>query len=180
MRKVRAAVIGGSESGKTFRVIGYSRGFWQKHGLRSLVFDPWRGEHEWGGQAWVCSDFDLWKKAVQGTTGCVVIWDEASTYGGRDRENVSLFAEIRHRHPVLFAIGHSYSSVLPAMRVCVTDLFMSSADAADAGEWSSVMRDPQVMQAVGLRQYEFLHKRAFEKIRILRESPAEIQAGILP
>jgi hypothetical protein len=180
MEKIRAAVIGGSESGKTFLVMGFSRGLWQARGLRSLVFDPWRGENNWGAHAWVSHDFDRWKAAVMGTRNCVVIWDEASANGGRDRENVGLFSEIRHRHPVLFCVGHAYSVILPIMRINLTDLFIAAADEIDAKEWGRVMRDPQIAEACLLPQYAFLHKRAFQPVRVLRYSKEQVAAGVLP
>jgi hypothetical protein len=179
-QKIRAAIIGGSESGKTFRAIGYSRGFWARQRLRSLVFDPWKGENKWGPQAWVCHDFEQWRRVVCNVTGCVVIWDEASGNGGRDRENVQLFTEIRHRHPALFCIAHAYSAILPIMRVNLTDLFIAQADAGDAAEWAKIMKDPSVNQAVTLHQYEFLHKRAFQTVKVCRETKSQIEAGILP
>lgn len=178
--KIRAAVIGGSESGKTFRVIGYSRGLWRRYRLRSLVFDPWKGEHQWGPQAWVTTDFEQWKRAVCGTRGCVAVWDEATANGGRDRDNVPLFSEIRHRHPAIFCIGHAYSAILPLMRVNLTDLYIAQADPDDAREWCKVMKDPAIIQATEIHQYEFLHKRAFRPVRVMRESADQIEAGILP
>lgn len=180
MQKIRAAVIGGSESGKTFLVMGFSRGLWAARGLRSIVFDPWMPETKWGPQAWVTKDFDAWKRAVMGSRNCCVVWDEASANGGRDAENVGLFSEIRHRHPVLFCIGHAYSVILPVMRVNLTDLFISAADSIDAKEWSRIMRDPAVMRACSLPQYAFLHKRAFQPVRVLENSAEQIKAGILP
>lgn len=177
---IRAAVIGGCQSGKTFLTSGFSRGVWGSRRLRSIVFDPWRGETDWGPQAWVSHDFEKWKRAVCGTSGCAVVWDEATAHGGRDRENVPLFSELRHRHPVLFCIGHSHASILPVMRINLTDLYLSLADAGDADEWSRTMKDPAVMEAVKLRQFEFVHKRAFQPVRVLRHSKEEIEAGVQP
>lgn len=183
--KIRAAVIGGSESGKTFLTRGFSRGLWRKRGLRSIVFDPWLrepGAEPWGPQAWVTDDFDRWKFVVSAekVAPSAVIWDEATAYGGRERENVPLFSQIRHRHPVLFCIGHAYSSILPIMRVNLTDLFISNADPDDAAEWAKVMKDTEVLRAVGLPQYAFLHKRSFQPPKVLRHSAAAIRAGVLP
>lgn len=177
---IRAAVIGGSQSGKTFRTAGYSVGLWKTKRLRSLVFDPWKGETDWGAGAWVSSDFDQWKKVVTNTRGCVAIWDEATAYGGRERENVPLFSQIRHLHPVLFCIGHAYSSILPIMRVNLTDLYISLADPDDAAEWAKVMKDPKIDLSTRLLQYQFLHKRSFHPVRILSETASQIRAGILP
>lgn len=182
-QKIRAAVIGGSESGKSFLTLGFSRGLWRFSQLRSLVFDPWLGEEgaePWGRQAWVTRDFELWKRVVTGTRGCCVVWDEATAYGGRERENVPLFSQIRHQHPVLFCIGHAYSSILPIMRVNLTDLFISNADPDDAREWCGIMKDPAVAQSVGLPQYHFLHKRSFQPPRVLSYSADEIKAGVRP
>lgn len=177
--KIRAAVIGGSESGKTFLAMGFSRGLWKRHRLRSFVFDPWM-EFDWGPGAWVTKDFERWKHVVTNTRGGVAIWDESTAYGGRDRENVPLFSQIRHQHPVLFCIGHAYSSILPLMRVNLTHLFITDPDEDDLKEWKSIMRDPDVMQAMTLKQYEFLRKRKFEPVRVLRHTAEQIRAGVLP
>jgi hypothetical protein len=183
VENTRAAIIGGSESGKSFRAMGYSRGYWRRHRLRSLVFDPWARSTKpiaWGPQAWVTDDFDTWKRVVTSVKGCVAIWDEASGNGGRDRENVGLLTEIRHRHPVLMCIAHAHAALLPMMRINLTDLFIAQADPDDAAEWAKTMKDTAVREATQLQQYEFLHKRNFKPVRVLRESAAEIEAGILP
>jgi hypothetical protein len=183
VENTRAAIIGGSESGKSFRAMGYSRGYWRRYGLRSVVFDPWARSKKplvWGRQAIVFDDFDTWKRAITGVQSCVAIWDEASGNGGRDRENVSLLTEIRHRHPVLICIAHAHAALLPMMRINLTDLFIAQADPDDAAEWAKTMKDPAVRGATQLGQYEFLHKRNFKPVRVLRESAAEIEAGILP
>ena len=186
MKKIRAAVCAGSEGGKTFLVHGFVRGYWNRRRMRSFVFDPWR-ELDWGPGAWVTRDFELWKKVVTNTHGGVVVWDESTANGGRDRDNVPLFSEIRHRHPVLFCIGHAYSSILPLMRVNLTDLFLASADPADAAEWAGIMRDPELKRAGEcingvpyVRQYEFLHKKAYQPVKKLSHTAAQIEAGILP
>lgn len=181
--KIRAAVIGGSECGKSFLVSGFTRGYWRHRRMRSIVFDPWMREPnptDWGPGAWVTDDFDKWKRVVMGSRGCVVVWDEATVNGGRDRDNLGLLTEIRHRHSVLFCLGHSYSAFLPTMRTCLTDLLLALPDPGDADEWAKVMKDPAVKQALGLQQYQFLHKRSFRPVRFVAFSPAEIRAGILP
>lgn len=177
-KKIRAALIAPSEGGKTFLGTGICRGLWKFHGLRSIVFDPWKGESDWGKSAWVTKDFDAWKRAVTGTKGCAVFWDEATAYGGRDRENVELFSQIRHNHPALFCFGHAYSTFLPIMRVNLTDLLIARSDPDDAAEWARIMTDPEIKTAAGLDQYQFLHKRAFRPVRRLQYTAAEIRAGI--
>lgn len=178
--KIRAAIIGGSESGKTYLAMGFSRGLWRQRRWRSFVFDPW-AERPWGPGAWVTRNFEEWRHVVTNTSGGVAIWDEATANGGRDRENVPLFSEIRHRHHALFCIGHAYSAILPLMRINLTDLFLSLADAGDAAEWAKVMKDPEISRlAPTLPQYAFLHKRCFRPVRTLTHSRAEIETGIIP
>lgn len=181
MNKIRAAIIGGSEDGKTFLASGFSRGLWRKHGLRSIVFDPWKGETAWGPQAWVTKDFLEFSRAVARTKGCAVFWDEGSSYGGRERENIAKFTAIRHNHPAFFFIGHAYSTMLPIMRGSLTEILLAVRDPDDAAEWAKVMVDPSIREAAqNLRQYEFLHKRKHQPFRVLRYSKAEILKGITP
>lgn len=179
---VRAVVIGGSQSGKTSLAAGLSRGFWRHCGLRSIVFDPWR-EIDFGAHAWVTSDFAEWRRAVWGVKGCVAVWDEATTNGGGDEDNVDLFTAIRHNHPALVAIGHDYGSVLKRMRVNLTDLFLALSDADDARRWAGAMKDADVTKAADknlMPQYAFLHKRNFQPVRIRRHTLADLERGILP
>lgn len=179
--KRRVAIIGGSESGKSFRAMGYSRGLWKSRGLRSLVFDPWKRDDDamdWGPQAMVFDVFEQWKNAVLKTKGFVAIWDEATGNGGRDQDNVGLFTEIRHNHPVLLCIAHAWGAILPNMRVNLTDLVIASADDDDAGKWARTMKDAAVCQAIGLPQYHFLHKRNFQPVRIVHETAEQVRAGL--
>lgn len=182
MENIRAAVVGGSQSGKTSLMAGLSRGLWDRYRVRSIVFDPWC-EIQWGAQAWVTDDFPRWRRAVFGSHGCIAIWDEATTNGGDDKSNVDLFSEIRHNHPAIIAGGHCYSAFLKKMRVNLTDLFLALADPDDAKQWAGAMKDPDVLQAadkVKMPQYAFLHKRNFKPVRIRRHTAAEIATGILP
>lgn len=183
-RDIRCAVIGGSQCGKTFRMIGWSRGLWRYYRLRSLVFDPWLGEKRaepWGPQAWVTKDFELWKHVVANTNGCAAFWDEATTNGGDDDRNASLFTEIRHRHPVLVAAGHAHASILRIMRVNLTDLYLALSDDVDAMLWARTMKDPELKRAADERvlgQYHFMHKRPYHPVRICRENAEQVRAGI--
>lgn len=181
-RNIRAAIMGGSESGKSFLASGFVRGQWIRSRRRSMVFDPWLKEKrrtDWGNGAWVTGDFDRWKRAVMtGPAGCAVVWDEGTSNGGRDRDNVDLFTAIRHRHPVLFFIGHRFDAMLPVMRTSLTDIFLARCRSGDAEEWADTMTDDKIMDATTLNQYEFLHKRAFAPVRIIKHSPGEILAGL--
>lgn len=176
--KIRAAVIGGSEDGKTFFCAGLSRGHWRRDRMRSIVFDPWKGETDWGPQAWVTKDFEAFRRAAFNSKGCAVFWDEGTSTGGRDRDNLAFFTAIRHNHPAFYFIGHGYATMLPIMRGSLTDVVMATRDPDDAAEWAKVMVDASVMRATSLRQYEFLHKRKHRPVRVLAYTKAEIIRGI--
>ncbi|OAM89863.1 hypothetical protein AW736_11120 [Termitidicoccus mucosus] len=173
------AVIGGSEDGKTFLTSGLVRGEWRFNRRRAIVFDPWKGETDWGVSAWVTDDFEKFRRAVAGTRGCCVVWDEGTSTGGRARDNVHLFTAIRHLHPSLYFIGHSYAAMLPIMRGSLTGVLLAVRDADDANEWAKVMVDESVRtMATRLAQYEFLYKRKHQPARVVKFTPEEIKKGI--
>lgn len=176
--KIRCAVLAGSEDGKTFLCAGLSRGHWRFHGMTSIVFDPWKGETDWGKQAWVTKDFTEFRRAVANTKGKAVFWDEGTSTGGRDNDNVDLFTAIRHLHPAFYFVGHRYTAMLPVMRTSITEILIAAADVEDIEPLARVMVDRQVMDAVNLKQYEFLHKRKHRPVRVLRHTKQEILAGI--
>ena len=174
----RVAIIGKSLSGKTFRAIGYSRGLWRTRHLRSLVFDPYKRKNNWGAQAWVSDNFAEWARVVSTVKNCVVIWDETTHNGGREKENEKLFTAIRHDHPVLIAIGHGYQSLLPMMRENLSDLVIGLASKKQADEWAEIMVDPEIYQATTLKKYQWLHKKPYEPVKIHTETAAEVLAGL--
>jgi hypothetical protein len=186
MKARRIAILGASESGKSFLGSGIIRGQWRFDKRVSCVFDPWKGRKkhpwssptDWGPGAWVDGNFERWKRAALGTEGKCVLWDEATTNGGRDRDNVGLFTEIRHNHPVLVVMGHRYEALLPTMRVCLTDLITAKCMPDDAEKMASEFMDPEIAKACHLNQYEFLWKQPYQPIRIVRFTPAEIMRGI--
>ena len=191
MESIRCAIIGGSLDGKTFLAAGFSRGLYKNDGIASLVFDPYRGETDWGTQALVFGpdDFEKWRRAVTNVRPeqkFAAIWDEGTHTGGDDKKNTKLVTAIRHNCPAFIYIGHGYSTLRPIMRGSLTHVCLAARDPEDAKEWARVMVDADVMRAAepapprgnGLRQYEFLKKRKHRPVEILRYSKAEILAGI--
>lgn len=178
--KRRVAVIGGSESGKTELVAGLTRGHWAAQAVRALAFDPWLAENprRWNPHGWATNEWEKFAHVVRRTSGFCVVWDEATMNGGRDRENVGLLTEIRHAHPYLYAIGHDYASFLPVMRGSLTDLVLARRPVQEAKDWANQFSDAEIMRAADLGQYEFLHKRAFQPVRVLRYSLAQLKAGV--
>ena len=179
----RIAVIGGTLDGKSSMADGIARGYALTHGLRAIVFDPWKREekpHDWGKFAWVTDDFDAFRRAVANTRGCVVVWDEGTSYGGRDRENIALFTAVRHRHPVMIFIGHNYSVMLPVMRESLSEVLLAKRTVEDATAWGNVFVDMEVRElAPRLEPYEFLHKRKHQPCRVLKHTPEELARGVM-
>ncbi len=180
--KIRGAIMGGSECGKTSLASSFSLALYRRYKLRSLVFFPWLKEypHMWGKQAWVTTDFDDFRRVVFSVKNCAVFWDEGTTTGGRDRENLDFFTAIRHKHPAFFFLGHQYAAMLSTMRGSLTDLYLARADPDDADKWARLFTDADVKEAKELNQYEFLHKRSYRKTIILRPTLDELRAGVTP
>lgn|GEM_PF-2342516 len=186
MKARRIAILGPSECGKSFLASGFVRGQWRFARRKSVVFDPWKGKKkhawssptDWGAGAWSERDFDRWKRAAVGTEGHCIVWDEGTANGGRDRDNLALFTEIRHNHPVLLFLGHRFDAMLPVMRSCLTDLIIARCDVDDVEPWARAFADRDILKATQLEQYEFLWKRAFRPVQIVRFTPEQIAAGI--
>jgi hypothetical protein len=176
--KIRLAILGGSESGKTFLASGFVRGQWRFFRRRSIVFDPWKGETDWGPGAIVFSDFQQFRRAVFGVKNCCVVWDEGTSTGGRDRENVDLFTAIRHFHPAFIFIGHRFDAMLPVMRGSLTDVMLAKQHTNDLREWAALLADDAILTAAALDQYAFLHKRAFQPVAKLQHTADTIKAGL--
>lgn len=182
----RVAILGPSECGKSFLASGFTMGQWAHERRRSIVFDPWKGRKkhawseptDWGVGGCAFKEFDRWKSAAQKIEGCCVVWDEGTGNGGRDRENVALFTEIRHNHPVFLFLGHRYDAMLPVMRSCLTDLIIARCDPEDVEPWARAFADRDILRASSLEQYEFLWKRSFQPVRVVRFTPGQITAGI--
>ena len=176
----RIAIMGGSESGKSFLTMGFVRGQWRYEKRRAIVFDPFIREHPkfWGPSAWVTADFAVFQRVVNATKGFIVVWDEGTSTGGRDRDRVPLFTAIRHNHPRFIFIGHRFDAMLPVMRGSLTDVMLARCRSGDAEEWADCTTDDDVMQATTLDQFAFLHKRMFKPVQILRHSSSGIEAGI--
>lgn len=183
---IRAAIIGGSEDGKTFLASGFSRGLWKRYGMRSIVFDPFKGETNWGPQALVLGEGEFAKfrhlaENVSRSQRFAFFWDEGTSTGGRERENLSLFTRIRHNSAAFFFIGHGYATMLPIMRGSLTHVFLAVRPPDDADEWAKVMVDESIRTtAPTLKQYEFLAKRKHHPSRVLSYTKNEILAGIVP
>jgi hypothetical protein len=175
-RKTIAAIVGGSMSGKTSLAIGICRRERVRRGLRSLVYDPFRSEHKWGAWAWVTSDIQAFRRAVLGTTGAAVFWDESTTsLKPTTDEDKAFFVNLRHRHSALFLIAHDLNVMSPVMRGSLTDAYVFRQSRSRARDWSELFADESMMASCELSQYEFIHKQPFGPATRHRPTPADIQ-----
>lgn len=175
--KTIAAIVGGSMSGKTTLAIALCRRERSRHHARSLVFDPFRTEHQWGAWAWVTDDIGAFRRAVLNTSGCAVFWDESTTsLKPATDEDKAFFVNLRHRHAALYLIAHDLNVMSPVMRGSLTDAYVFRQSRQRARDWAELFADDAMMQAATLGQYEFLHKRPFGAVTRHRPTPAQLLA----
>jgi len=178
MSNRRVAIMGGSESGKTFLAGGLSLGEWKTFGRRSLVFDPFARRSSWGRHAWATDEFEKFEHIVFRVKGCAVFWDEGTSTGGRDRDKVKFFTAIRHNHAAFYFIGHDYTTMLPIMRGSLTDIILFRQSETAAQYWADLFTDRELLRSTSLGQYVALHKRAFQPVREIRFTREQIKAGV--
>jgi hypothetical protein len=169
--------MGGSLSGKTTLGVGLSRGAWRTNRLRSLCYDPFASKHNWGPQAWVTDEFDKFAHVVFNTRGFAVFWDEG-TENGRERDNTKFFTRIRHNHPFFCFFGHDYATMLPVMRRSLTDVVLFDQSRKSAEFWANHFADEGLNVAAGQRQYQATHKRAYQQVRRLNFTAAQLAEGV--
>jgi hypothetical protein len=165
--EILAAICGGSKCGKTTLArVGLVPWLWRRHRLRSIVFDPFCRRNQWGPTAWATDDLEAFRRAVWGTAGCAVFWDESSDSLDRHaREDRKFFTRIRHEHRALFVLLHDFTVLTPLMRGNLSDAFIFRQTEQRAEDWASLFTDRDLLAAGDLRQREFLHKSAFRPVR---------------
>ena len=159
----RIGIAGASECGKTTLAIHLSRAYWTEKKIPSLVLDPWKGEHQWGKQAWVTSNEKVFWAAVWERKNDLVIVDDGSLTIARDRELVPAFTAIRHQGHTLMVVCHGASDLLPTMRRQFNELFLFAQNEDDVETWQ---KDLPLMRGISestvvdgrckLKPYEFL------------------------
>lgn len=163
--EIIGAVIGPSKCGKTTLAIAMVHQMRRRHGLRSLVFDPFKAKNNWGPAAWVTSDLDTFKTVVFSVKGCAVFWDESSdSLDKNSRDDRRFFTRIRHEHKAFFLIAHDLTVMNPLMRGNLSDLYLFAQGPKRAALYAEDFNDPDLMQLTQLQKREFIHKRPFEKI----------------
>lgn len=159
----RVGIFGPSECGKTTLAIQLSREFFRKDGMKSLVLDPYKDN--WGEHAMVISDSDQFWAAVEASTHCVVIIDEATFTIDRNRDLTKFFTSIRHNFHKLIVCGHAGSNLLPIMRQQLETLCLFFTDEDSAKVWAKVTGRKELLEAINLQQFEFLFYRRFQPVK---------------
>ena len=172
------AICGGCKCGKTtLAQRGLVPWCWRRHRLRSIVYDPFaaRNRAAWGATAWVTADIDAFRRAVWGTTGCAVFWDESSDSLDRHAaEDKRFFTRIRHEHRAFFVLMHDFTVLTPLMRGNLSDAFVFRQTSKRAQDWVELFTDDALADAATLAQYEFIHKTAFRPAQRLRPAVPEL------
>lgn len=163
--EIIGVVVGPSKCGKTTLCAALAGSMWRRHGLPSIVFDPFKFKHDWGKTAWVTDDLPTFKRAVLGTRGKAIFWDESSTTLKKTAsDDLAFFTQIRHRHKAFFLIGHDFTIISPMMRANLSDAYVFRQGEDRPKLWSGLFADADMMQTGDLKKREFIHKRPFEKI----------------
>lgn len=178
--QIICAIMGPTLCGKSSLARSVLRGHWVRDRLRSLAFDPWLKKNPkiWGPHAWVTDEFPKFGHVIFNVSGCAVLWDEGTHTGGRDRDNLKFFTAIRHHHRAFYYIGHGWQTMLPIMRESLSDVVLFRQTAESAQFWANHFTDEDLLRATALPQYVALHKRAFQPVRELRFTPAELAQGV--
>lgn len=148
-------IFGPKLSGKTTLAANLSREYFAKQKIRSIVLDP-HLDCDWGQQAWVTADEDVFWTNVWKTQGSLIIVDEAAATIRRSRELIPVFTRLRHNHHKLIVIGHSGVDLLPTMRQQIDTLYLFRQSRKSAEIWAETMTEPRLEDSVNLQQYEFI------------------------
>lgn len=177
--EIIGAVIGGSKCGKTTLAIAIVASLYRKHGLRSIVFDPFRRKNNWGAWAWVTDDLARFKKAVWGTKGCAIVWDESTdTINKHDRADQKFFSRIRHEHKAFFLICHDLQVMNIMMRGNLSDLYVFRQGVKRSKLYAEDFADEDLKQLAELGHREWIHKQPFRKIRRVLPTVAELPIAV--
>ena len=166
-------IFGPKLSGKTTLAINISKELWKHCQIRSIVFDPFL-DGNWGQQAFVTNDEEIFWKAVWDTKNSLIIVDEAAMAIKRDRKLIPVFTALRHNHHKLIVIGHSGVDLLPVMRQQLDLLFLFRQPKSATVIWSETFSDEQIIKATELNQYEFIKKASYQPV-VAARLPAPTQ-----
>lgn len=158
---VSCGIFGPKLSGKTTLAMELSRAYWVRLRVRTLALDP--HIERWGPQALVTADEKVFWENVWKTTRCLIIVEEAAATIRRERDLIPVFTRLRHCNHILIVIGHSGMDLLPVMRQQLDTLYLFRQPESAAKVWAEVFTQKELLQAVDLKQFEFLKTKLYGK-----------------
>ena len=158
-KTLHVGIFGPGLSGKTTLAKKLSQEYWMTSGIKSIVLDP-IGD-DWGAQAFVTDNEEIFLRMVRAEKQCAVFVDEASQTIKRDKDKTPLFTSIRHGGHRMHVIGHDGMSLLPVMREQLQTLFLFRQSMKPLAVWSELLSEPRIFEASNLQQYEFLWCRLY-------------------
>lgn len=174
--EIIGAIVGPSKCGKTSLAIGLCRKMRAQHGLRSLVFDPWKPRNDWGAWAWVTNDLPTFERVVWSTKGFAVFWDESSdTLEKHAHEHKRMFTRIRHEHSAFYLLAHDFSVMTPLMRGNLSEAYIFRQSEERADDWRRLFADRDLIQTAELQQREFIVKRPFQPVIRMRPTLEQLK-----
>lgn len=158
---ISGGIFGPKLSGKTTLARNLSLAYWSRKKIRSLVLDI--HQEQWGGQAWVTHQEDIFWNAVWKTKHCLIIVEEAAATIRRERELVPVFTRLRHCEHRLLIIGHDGTDLLPVMRRQFDTIFLFLQPEDALKHWRQDLPSIAGLEhATRLGQYEFLRGELFK------------------
>lgn len=165
---IRGGIFGPSLSGKSHLSKHLSREYFSCYGIRSLVLDTIARSDDWGPQAWVCHDSNIFWEQVWKCRKCLVIVDDGSATIRRDKELIPIFTTLRHCHHRLLVVGHDASDLLPVMRRQFDTLYLFRQSEKSAEKWHEDFNQKEILQVAQLAQYEFLLCKSWQAPRKMK------------
>lgn len=136
-----AAVIGMTESGKTYLM---QRGLAPKGraaGQRVLVLDKWK-DPAWKAD-WMTNDLFAFIAKAKASRRCMLIVEEAGNWG-REPEFEWLVTQARHWGHSTYYLSQYHAQVPPIVRVNVRRLFLFTVSADSAKVWANEFAQPEI------------------------------------
>jgi molybdopterin-guanine dinucleotide biosynthesis protein len=166
--------FGPKKSGKTTLAAALCLETYRKQGKKALILDPHTDEwNRWPACAvgFVTANEKQFWDVVWRSRNCMVIVEEAAATISRNRDLIPVFTRLRHCFHTLFVVGHSGMDLLPVMREQIDTLFLFRQPVSAAKVWAEVMTEPRLLEAVNLKQYEFIRHQLFGVPRKLKLPP---------
>lgn len=160
----RIGIFGPSLCGKTTLAKVLSKEYHKTHKMATLVLDP-NNDADWGPHAKVFVDETQFWDVCWKSEHCLVIAEEAAETINRNKELISVFTRLRHKHHILMVIGHSGTNLLPVMRQQIDTLYLFRQGEKASKVWAEDAMEPRLLASSSLNQFEFIFYKRFQDPR---------------